>query len=245
MAAKAGPAMFGVSSTVAFASPATIAANKPPYDAIGGLSGIIRVGYSPLLLVVHPSLPVKTVKEFITFVRARPGQLSLVVPGMGSLTHLASEYLMSITQTRMLPVPYKSTGLGMTDLLAGQTQVMMTGMLPVLPFVQAGRLRGVAVSTAKRWPAQPDFPALSETIPGFDVESWFAFLAPKGTPAAVVSRLNTEMNKMFQDAGLRQSLAAQGMAVAGGTAEEVDKRVRSEHDRWAKIIRDANIRIEQ
>ena len=151
---------------------------------------------------------------------------------------------MSITQTRMVPVPYKSTGLGMTDLLAGQTQVAMTGMLPLLPFVKSGRLRGVAVSTAQRWPAQAEFPAQSETIPGFDVESWFAFLAPKGTPAAVISRLNSEMNRMFQDAGLRSSLAAQGMAVAGGTAEDVDRRVRVEHDRWAKIIRDANIRVE-
>jgi len=224
--------------------PATIAAHKPDYDPIGNLAGIIRVGYSPLLLAVHPSIPPKTVKEFVAFVRTRPGQLSFVVPGVGSLTHLATEHLMSLTQTRMLHVPYKSTGLGMTDLLSGQTQVMMTGMLPVLPHVSTGRLRAIAVSTAQRWPAQPRIPALSETIPGFDVESWFAFVAPKGTPAGVISRLNAEINKALQDTGLRKSFDAQGMAVAGGTAQDVDQRMRGEHDRWAKIIRDANIRVD-
>ena len=224
--------------------PATIAAHRPPYDAIGGLSGVIRVGYSPLTLVVHPSIPVTTTKEFIAFVRGRPGQLAYVVPGVGSLTHLAMEYLMSLTQMRMLHVPYKSTGLGMTDLLSGQTQVMMTGMLPVLPHVQSGRLRAIAVSTGQRWPAQRSLPALAETVPGFDVESWFAFVAPKGTPGAVIARLNGEMNKMFQDAELRKTLDAQGMAVAGGTAEDVDRRMRAEHDRWARILREANIKIE-
>jgi tripartite-type tricarboxylate transporter receptor subunit TctC len=224
--------------------PATIAAHKPPYDAIGNLSGIIRVGYSPLTLVVHPSLPVKSVQEFLAFVRARPGQLSFVVPGVGSLTHLAMEHLMSLTQLRMLHVPYKSTGLGMTDLLSGQVPVMMTGLLPVMPHAQSGRLRAIAVSTGRRWPAAPELPALAETLPGFDVESWFAFVAPKGTPAAVIARLNAEINKLLQDASLRKSFDAQGMAVAGGTEDDVDKRMRSEHDRWAKIIRDANIRVE-
>ena len=224
--------------------PATLAAHKPDYDAIGNLTGVIRVGYSPLLLAVHPSIPPKNVKDFVAFARARPGQLSFVVPGVGRLTHLSMEYLMSLTQMRMLHVPYKSTGLGMTDLLSGQTQVMMTGMLPVLPHVATGRLRAIAVSTARRWPAQPEIPALSETIPGFDVESWFAFVAPKGTPAAVIARLNSELNKQLQDASLRKSFDAQGMAVAGGTAEDVDKRMRSEQDRWAKIIRDANIRVD-
>ena len=224
--------------------PATIAAHKPSYDAIGGLSGVIRVGYSPLTLVVHPSIPVKTTKEFIAFVRARPKELSFVVPGVGSLTHLATEYLMSLTQMRMLHVPYKSTGLGMTDLLSGQVQVMMTGLLPVSQHIAAGKLRAIAVSTGQRWPAQPQIPALAETVPGFDVESWFAFVAPKGTPAAVISRLNAEMNKMLQDADLRKMFDAQGMAVAGGTPEDVDRRMRGEHDRWGRIIREANIKIE-
>lgn len=243
MAVKAVPDGYTL-MLISGSVPATIAAHKPPYEAIGGLAGVIRVGYSPLTLVVHPSIAVKSTKELIAFVRERPGQLSFVVPGVGSLTHLAMEYLMSLTQMRMLHVPYKSTGLGMTDLLSGQTQVMMTGLLPVLPYVQSGRLRAIAVSTGKRWPAQSSIPAVAETVPGFDVESWFAFVAPKGTPAAVIVRLNSEMNKMFQDADLRKTLDAQGMAVAGGTSDDVDRRMRVEHDRWAKILREANIKIE-
>ncbi len=243
MAVKSAPDGYTL-MLISGSVPATIAAHKPAYDPISNLSGVIRVGYSPLTLVVHPSLPVKSVNSFFAFARARPGQLSFVVPGVGSLTHLAMEYLMSRTQLRMLHVPYKSTGLGMTDLLSGQIQVMMTGLLPVMPYVQSGRLRAIAVSTAQRWPAQPEIPALAESIAGFDVESWFAFVAPKGTPTAVISRLNTDMNKLLQEPTLRKSFDAQGMSVAGGTSEDVDKRMRSEHDRWAKIIIDAKLRID-
>jgi tripartite-type tricarboxylate transporter receptor subunit TctC len=243
MAVKAPPDGYTL-MLISGSVPATIAAHKPPYDAIGGLNGVIRVGYSPLVLVVHPAMPVKSAKDLIALVRARPGQLSFVVPGVGSLTHLAMEYLMSLTQMRMLHVPYKSTGLGMPDLLSGQVQVMMTGLLPVSPHVQTGRLRALAVSTAQRWPTQREIPALAETVPGFDVESWFAYVAPKSTPAAAISRLNAELNRILQDAEVRKLFDGQGMAVAGGTAEDADRRMRSEHDRWAKIIRDANIRVE-
>jgi len=188
-------------------------------------------------------MPVKTAKELIALVRARPGQMSFVVPGVGSLTHLAMEYLMTLTQMRMLHVPYKSTGLGMPDLISGQVQVMMTGLVPVSPHMQSGRLRALAVSTAQRWPTQRDIPALAETVPGFDVESWFAFVAPRATPATVIARMNAEMNKILQDAEVRKLFDAQGMAVAGGSADDVDRRMRSEHDRWTKIIREANIRV--
>jgi tripartite-type tricarboxylate transporter receptor subunit TctC len=176
---------------------------------------------------------------------ARPGQLSFVVPGVGSLTHLAMEHLMSITQMRMLHVPYKSTGLGMPDLLSGQVQVMMTGLLRVSPHMQSGRLRALAVSTAQRWPPQRDLPALAATVPGFDVESWFAFVAPRGAPAALIARLNAELNKILQDAEVRKLFDAQGMAVAGGTADDVDRRMRGEHERWGKIICDANLHIDK
>lgn len=243
MAVKAPPDGYTL-MLISGSVPATIAAHKPPYDAIGGLSSVIRVGYSPLVLVVHPAMPVKSAKEFIALVRARPGQLSFVVPGVGSLTHLAMEYLMSLTQMRMLHVPYKSTGLGMPDLLSGQVQVIMTGLLPVAPHMQSGRLRALAVSTAQRWPTQRELPTLSETVPGFEVESWFAYVAPKGTPAAVIARLNTELNRILLETEMRKLFDVQGMAVAGGTPEDADRRLRSEHERWAKIIREANIRVE-
>ena len=223
--------------------PAAIAAHKPNYDAIGGLSGIARVAYSPLILVVHPSLPVKTTQEFIGYARERPGQLSFVVPGVGSLTHLATEYMMTLTRIQMQHVPYKSTGLGMNDLLSGQIQVMMTGLSPVVPHLQSGKLRGLAVTTAARWPAQSHIPAMAETLPGFAVESWFAFVAPKGTPATIVSRLNAELNQHLQEPELRKTLERQGLAAAGGPTADVDRRMSSETERWSKIIQDANIRV--
>jgi len=243
MAVKSTPDGYSV-MLISGSVPATVAANRPAYDAIGGLTGIARVAYSPLCLVVHPSLPVKTTQEFIAYARSKPGQLSFVVPGVGSLTHLATEYMMTLTQIRMQNVPYKSTGLGMSDLLSGQTQVMMTGLSPVVPQIQSGKLRALAVTTAARWPAQPQIPALSETLPGFEVESWFAFVAPKGTPAAIVSRMNAELNRHLQEAEFRKLLEAQGLAAAGGTPDDVDRRMRSEVERWGKIIRDANIRVE-
>lgn len=243
MAVKSTPDGYAV-MLISGSVPAAIASHKPSYDAIGGLTGIARVAFSPLCLVVHPSLPVRTTQEFIAYTRSKPGQLSFVVPGVGSLTHLATEYMMTLTQIKMQHVPYKSTGLGMSDLLAGQTQVMMTGLSPVVAQIQSGKLRALAVTTAARWPAQPQIPALSETLPGFDVESWFAFVAPKGTPAAIVSRINAELNRHLQDPDFRRTLEAQGLAAAGGTPIDVDRRMKSEVERWGKIIKDANIRVE-
>jgi tripartite-type tricarboxylate transporter receptor subunit TctC len=221
--------------------PATVAAHRPPYDAIGGLTGIARVAYSPLCLVVHPALPVETAPAFIEHARSRAGQLSFVVPGVGSLTHLATEYMMTLAGIRMQHVPYKSTGLGMNDLLTGQVQVMMTGLSPVVPHIQAGRLRALAVTTAARWPSQPQIPALSETLQGFDVESWFALVAPRGTPPGIVARVNAELNRHLHDPELRKLVDARGLAPAGGPPEEVDRRMRSEVERWGRIIKEANI----
>jgi len=243
MAVKSTPDGYAV-MLISGSVPAAIASHKPSFDAIGGLTGIARVAFSPLCLVVNPSLPVKTTQEFIAYARARPGQLSFVVPGVGSLTHLATEYMMTLTQIKMQHVPYKSTGLGMSDLLSGQTQVMMTGLSPVVSQIQSGKLRALAVTTAARWPAQPQIPALSETLPGFDVEPWFAFVAPKGTPAAIVSRINAELNRHLQDPDFRRTLEAQGLAAAGGTPLDVDRRMMSEVERWGKIIKDANIRVD-
>lgn len=243
MAVKAPPDGYTV-MLISGSVPASVAAHKPPYDAIGGLAGIARVAFSPLCLVVHPSIPVKTAQEFIAHARSRPGQLSFVVPGVGSLTHLATEYMMTLTQIKMQHVPYKSTGLGMSDLLSGQTQVMMTGLSPVVPQIQSGKLRALAVTTAARWPSQPQIPALSETLPGFEVESWFAFVAPRATPAAIVARINAELNRHLQDPEFRKTLDAQGLAAAGGTSEDVDRRMRTEVERWSRIIREANIRVE-
>ena len=224
--------------------PASVATHKPDNDPINNLAGIVKLGYSPFMLAVTPSLPAKSVKDLIEYARARPGQLSYPVPGVGSLTHLVTELFAHQAGIKMVHVPYKSTGLSMPDLLKGETHLIFTGVLPMLPHVQQGRLRALAVSTAKRWYAVPDVPTLAETMPGFDVESWFALVAPKRTPPAIVARLNETANQMLSDAETRKALDALGIAPAGGTAAQLDQLIRSDHARALKIVKAANIKAE-
>ena len=224
--------------------PASVATHKPANDPINNLVGVGKLGYSPFFLAVHPSIPARNTKEFIEYARARPGQLSYMVPGTGSLTHLVTEAFAQQTGIKMVYVPYKSTGLAMPDLLKGETQVTMTGLLPILPHVQQGRLRGLAVTTAKRWYSVPDIPTISETVPGFVAESWFALLAPKRTPAAIVARLNEAVNQMLNEPETKKALDALGIAPSGSTPAQLDATIRAEHVRALKVVKEANIRSE-
>lgn len=241
LAVKAAPDGY----TLLFISgsfPATAATHKPAFDPINKVSPIVKVGYSPMVLAVHPSLPAKTTKELIALARANPGELAYATLGVGTLAHLSTELLMSMTKTQMLHVPYKSIGLGIPDLLAGRTQLTLVGLLPLLQHLQAGRLRALAVTTAKRWYAQPDVPTMAETLPGFEIESWFGIVAPKGTPPAIVARLNAAVNKFLQEADMKNKLESMGMAPSGGMPEDVDKRIHGDYQRWAKVVKEANIK---
>ena len=224
--------------------PASVATHKPDNDPIGNLAPIVKLGFSPFALAVTPSLPSKSVKELVDYARGRPGQLSYPVPGVGSLTHLVTELFALQAGIRMLHVPYKSTGLGMPDLLKGETHLILGGLSPLLPYIQQGRLRGLAVTTAKRWYAVPDLPTLSETIPGFVVESWFGLVAPKRTPAAIVTLLNDGANRMLAEAETKKALDALGIAPAGGTSDEFGKLIRGDYARALNVVREAKIRAE-
>jgi tripartite-type tricarboxylate transporter receptor subunit TctC len=224
--------------------PASVATHKPENDPINNLAPVVKIGYSPFMLAVHPSLPAKSVKELIEYVRARPGQLSYPVPGVGSLTHLVTETFAQQNGMKMVHVPYKSTGLGMPDLLKGETHLIMGGLLPILPHVQQGRLRALAVTTAKRWYAVPDVPTVSETMPGFEAESWFGLVAPKRTPGAIVSRINQATNQMLSEPEAKKAMEAQGVAPAGGTPAQFDAVIRTEYTRSIAVVKAANIRAE-
>jgi tripartite-type tricarboxylate transporter receptor subunit TctC len=145
---------------------------------------------------------------------------------------------------KMIHVPYKSTGLGMPDLLKGETHLILGGLSPLLPYIQQGRLRGLAVTTAKRWYAVPDLPTLSETIPGFVVESWFGLVAPKRTPAAIVALLNEGANQMLAAAEMKKALDAQGIAPSGGTSAEFGALIRSDYARALRVVKEAKIQAE-
>jgi len=223
---------------------ATPATHKPAFDPINNIIPVAEVGYTPFVLSVHPTLPVKTSKELIALARARPGQLNYVTPGVGSLTHLATELLINMTKTNMVGIAYKSTGAALPDLLSGQIQLIVGSLLPTLPHIQSGKLRALAVTTSKRWYSLPNIPTLSDTLPGYEVELWFGVMAPRGTPPAVIDRLNAAVNRFLQESDMKKNLEAQGMVPSGGTPQRFGERIRKDYDRWVKVVREQNIRPE-
>ena len=205
------------------------------------VSGVLR---TPNVLNVNPALPVQTVPEFIAHLRANPGKLAMASTGNGTSIHLAGELFMSLTGTKMVHVPYRSPPQAMTDLIAGQVQVMFDVITQGIGHVKAGRLRALAVTTANRVEILPDVPALAEFVPGFEASSWNAVLAPKGTPAEIVERLNREII-----AGLNHPPIKERMASGGGTpftesVPQFSKFVADEIEKWGKLVRALNIKAE-
>jgi tripartite-type tricarboxylate transporter receptor subunit TctC len=223
---------------------ATPATHKPAFDPINNIIPVAEVGYTPFVLSVHPTLPVKTAKELIALARARPGQLNYVTPGVGSLTHLATELLINMTKTNMVGIAYKSTGAALPDLLSGQIQLIVGSLLPTLPHIQSGKLRALAVTTSKRWYSLPNIPTLSDTLPGYEVELWFGVMAPRGTSPAVIDRLNAAVNRFLQEPDMKKNLEAQGMVPSGGTPQRFGERIRKDYERWVKVVREQNIKPE-
>ncbi len=243
MAAKSAP--DGYTLVVMSGSfSATPALQQPAFDPINTIIGVVEVGYTPFVLSVHPSLPSKTAKELIALARSKPGQLIYATPGVGSLTHLATELMANMAKIKMISVPYKSTGAAMTDLLAGQCQLIVGSLLPTYPYFQSGRLRPLAVTTAKRWYALPEVPTLAETLPGYEVELWFGVMAPKGTPRPVIDKLSDTVNKFLQEPEMKKNLDAQGMVPSNGTPEKFEKRIRGDYERWVKVVKEAGIKAE-
>ena len=223
---------------------ASSATHRPAFDPINNIIPVAEVGFTPFVLSVHPSLPSKTAKELIALARSKPGQLVYASSGVGGLTHLATELMANMAKLQMIHVPYKSTGAAMTDLLSGQCQLIVGSLLPTLPHFDTGRLRPLAVTTAKRWYSLPKVPTLAETLPGYEVELWFGVMAPKGTPRPIIERLNATVNKIVQEPDMKKNLDSQGMVPSGGTPEQFDKRIRADYERWVKVVRDQGIKVE-
>jgi tripartite-type tricarboxylate transporter receptor subunit TctC len=222
--------------------PATSALNKPAFDPMNTIVGVHEFGFTPFVLTVHPSLPAKTTKELIVLARNTKGGLSYASPGVGSITHLATELFMRMANITMVHIPYKSTGAAMTDLLSGQAPVIVGSLLPVLPHLETGKLRALAVTTAKRWYALPNVPTVAETLPGYEVELWFGAMAPRGTPQPIMDRINAALNKALQQPEMKKNLEQQGMIPAGGTPQQFQQRIRREYDRWTKLVAEAHLK---
>lgn len=218
---------------------------KISYDSQRDFAPVSLVGSVPLVLVVHPSVPARSVQELIALARARPGELNFSSAGNGSTTHLAVELLVLAAGIRMTHVPYKGSPPAVTDLVAGRVQLGIPTMPAVLAFIKDGRLRALGVSTAKRSAALPDVPSIREGgVPDYDTALWTGIFAPAGTPAAILSKLQSEIRVAVADQHVRETLAKQGAEPLTSTPEEFSAFIRSELARWAKVVKDANVKAD-
>ena len=216
---------------------------KLPYDSIRDFAPVTLFATSPLLLVAHPSLPVKSVKELIALAKARPAQITYASAGNGSPTHLGMEVFRSLGAV-MIHVPYKGAAPGVIDLLGGHVQVMMTTLAFVKPHVETGKLNALGVSTAKRLASLPKVPAIAETVPGYEVINWWGVLAPANTPGAIITKLNGGMVNLLRDADVQETLAREGIDRAGSTAAEFSAYIRSEIAKWTKVAKETGVQLD-
>jgi tripartite-type tricarboxylate transporter receptor subunit TctC len=205
------------------------------------VAGIVRV---PNLVLVSPSLPAKTIPEFIAYAKANPGKVSMASAGNGSTGHLAGELFKMMTGIELVHIPYRGNGPALTDLLGGQVQLLFASLPSAIGHVQAGKVRGLAVTTATRADAAPDLPAVAEFVPGYDVSSWYGIGVPRNTPAEVIEKLNREVNAGLGDAKIVARLAQEGGMPMPGTPAEFGKLIADETEKWAKVVRAANIKAE-
>jgi tripartite-type tricarboxylate transporter receptor subunit TctC len=218
---------------------------KLPYDPERDFAPVSLLVVNPQILVVHPSLPVHTVKALVALAKSRPGQINYASVGNASPQHLGMEMLKSMTKIDMVHVPYKGTAPAVTDILAGQVSLMFNSMPSVLPQARSGKLRGIAVGSAKRSPAAPDIPTVAESgVPGFEYVTWYGLYAPAATPRDIVGKLNAQVVKILSEPEMARRLASQGAEPSGSTPEQLLQYRRVEFVRWRELISAMNLRVE-
>ncbi len=218
---------------------------KLGYDPVKDYAPVSLIASAPLILVVHPSVRANTLKDLIQLAKAKPGTLNFASNGKGGSSHLAAELFMMMTATEMVHVPYKGLAPALTDLLGGQVQLMFSSTVAILPQVRAGKLRPLAMTSAKRSAAMPDIPTVAESgVTGYETASWYGVLAPAGTPRPIIDKLSREIVKMVKSADLRERLAADGAEPVGSTPEEFASHIKRELARWAKVIKQARLQAD-
>jgi tripartite-type tricarboxylate transporter receptor subunit TctC len=218
---------------------------KLTYDLVRDFAPVSLVTTGHYVIVVHPSLPVKSTKELITFARARPGQLNYASAGVGNASHLAAELFNSMANVKLVHVAYKGGGPALTETIGGQVHLTWGNLVSALPHVKSGRLRGLAVTGKARSAAAPELPTVSEAgLPGYVVISWYGVAVPAATPPDVITRLNSELTRAMSAPEMRARFAAEGADPATGTPAQFGAFVKSEVAMWAKVIRNANIILE-
>jgi len=217
---------------------------KMPVDPLRDLTPVTQVVAVHFVMVSHPSLPAKNVKELIALAKARPGQINYSSSGPGGAPHLGTELLKSMTQVSLTHIPYKGSGPSFVDLLAGQVSLTCDSLLQSLPYIKAGRLRALAVLGGKRSPLLPEIPTVGETVRGYELTNWFGMTVPAGTPRDLVNRLYGDLSKVLQQADFRERIVNMGADVIGSTPEQFGAFMQSESAKWGKVIKEANIKAE-
>jgi tripartite-type tricarboxylate transporter receptor subunit TctC len=218
---------------------------KINFDPVNDITPIIQISQGPLLVVVRPSLPVKTTKELIALAKSKPGQLNFASSGQGSVIHLATELFDSMAGIKMNHIPYKGTGPALTDTIGGQTDIFFSSTATALSHVQSGKLRPIAVTTAQRIPALPNVPTVAESgVPGYEVILWHGLIGPKGLPRPIVDRINGEVTKALKLKETAEQLQSDGVAPAGGTQEQFAAQIKKEIGVWRKVAAEAGVKAE-
>jgi tripartite-type tricarboxylate transporter receptor subunit TctC len=216
---------------------------KLPYDQNRELAPVSLLASGPLVLVVHPSMPVRSIKEFVAFARARPGEINFGSPGAGTLPHLSAELFNSMNRIRMVHVPYKGAGAAVTDVMAGRVPVYFMNILQSLSLIKAGKLRALGVTTPERSAIAPEIPAIAEAgLKGFDMTNWYGMLAPSATPREVIVKLSAEVARILKLPELTARLAQDGMTVVASTPEQFAEFLARETAKFAKVIEAAGIK---
>src|SRR5262245_4074338 len=215
-----------------------------PFDPAKDFSPIVMVSYSPHVLAVHPSVPVNSVKELIAYAKANPGKMNFANSGTGGAPHLAGVEFAARTGVQWTYIPYKGGSAAVTDVIAGNANVLFNGMLATYPSVKAGRLKGLAVSSAQRAPSAPELPTVAETLPGFETGSYQGVLAAAGTPRDIVAKINAELTRILNTGEMKEFLAKQGTEVRAGTPEALGTFIANEKARWAKVVKENGIKAD-
>ena len=231
--------MMGSQTTLAVA-PALY--RKFAIDAARDFAGVAMAGVSPLVMVVHPSLPVQSVQDMIAMAKAKPGTLNFASGGLGTTPHMAGELFSIQAGIKMVHVAYRGEAPAINDLLGGQIPLIFANLSAVIGNVRAGSLRALAVTSLQRSPSAPDIPTIAEVaLPGFDAATWFALVAPAGTPREIVDRINAEVTRIVAQSEVQQRFADLGMTISAGTPDALDGYIKSEIAKWAQVIKDANV----
>ena len=245
MAAKSAPDGY----TTVMAAVTTNAIGMATYTKLGydlerDLAPVVLAGNVPHVLVIHPSLPARNVKEVVALAKARPGELAFASQGQGTLSHLEQEMLKQMGGFTALHVPYKGSAPGLSDLIPGNVQLFFDSIPSSLPHVKSGRLRAIGVASSKRSPVLPEVPAINESLKGFEADSWFGIMVPAGTPREIIVKFNAEAQKALATQDVKDRLLSQGGVAGGGPPEALAERVKADIAKWGKVVRTAGVKIE-